>query len=234
MVSAHDHLLVDTQAMLDKRLNDAADARDLAHRGGGDLVVLARVDVESNALLNARDGDPRGLRGGAFSLDMLADPNIPVDAENNVDLVRVVGGGAGGAGVDVHGEGLAAGAHDAAAAAGAADGDEEAVAQLAVLEGARVQHGAAVAVELLDLGDEQLALGEEGADLQLVRLGAPPLDAAGQVDGGEGQLREQGGADVDAPPPRLHLGDAADDEVADLGRVARAQGAHGEELVRLG
>lgn len=42
---------------------------------------------------------------------------------------------------------------------------------------------------------------------------------------------EQWGGEVDFPALRLHFDDAADDEVADLGRVARTEGADGEEFV---
>lgn len=44
-------------------------------------------------------------------------------------------------------------------------------------------------------------------------------------------MREQWGGEVDFPALRLDFDDAADDEVADFGRVARAEGADGEEFV---
>ena len=44
-------------------------------------------------------------------------------------------------------------------------------------------------------------------------------------------MGEQGGGEVDFPALGLDLDDAADDEVADFGGVARAEGADGEELV---
>ena len=44
-------------------------------------------------------------------------------------------------------------------------------------------------------------------------------------------MGQQWGREVDFPALRLHFDDAADDQVADLGRVARAEGADGEELV---
>ena len=97
-----------------------------------------------------------------------------------------------------------------------------------------MQGGAAVGEELLDLGDEEVALGEEGADLQLVGLGALAQDAAGEVDGGDLEDGELGGGDVDAPALGLDFDDAADDEVADLGSVAGAEGTDGEELVGFG
>lgn len=46
-------------------------------------------------------------------------------------------------------------------------------------------------------------------------------------------MGQQRGGQVDFPALRLHLDDAADDEVADFGRVARAEGADGEEFVGL-
>ncbi len=44
-------------------------------------------------------------------------------------------------------------------------------------------------------------------------------------------MGEQGGGEVDFPALGLDLDDAADDEVADFGGVARAEGADGEEFV---
>ena len=46
-------------------------------------------------------------------------------------------------------------------------------------------------------------------------------------------MREQGGGEVDLPALRLHLDDAADDQGADFGGIARAEGADGEEFVGL-
>lgn len=44
-------------------------------------------------------------------------------------------------------------------------------------------------------------------------------------------MGEERGADVDFPTARFDVDDAAEDEVADLGRVARAERLDGEELV---
>jgi hypothetical protein len=44
-------------------------------------------------------------------------------------------------------------------------------------------------------------------------------------------LCEKRGRDIDFPAILLDLDDAADDEVADLGRIAGAEGNDGEELV---
>lgn len=44
-------------------------------------------------------------------------------------------------------------------------------------------------------------------------------------------MGEQWGREIDLPTLRLHLDDPADDQVADFGRVARAEGADGEEFV---
>lgn len=83
----------------------------------------------------------------------------------------------------------------------------------------------------LHLRDEQLPLAEKLPDRQFIRRGAFPQDPTGQVDGGEGEVREQGGAEVDFPSARFHREDPADDQVADFGRVARAEGVDAEELV---
>ena len=45
-------------------------------------------------------------------------------------------------------------------------------------------------------------------------------------------MREQRGGEIDFPAFGLDFDDAAYDEVADFGRVARAQGADGVEFVR--
>lgn len=94
-----------------------------------------------------------------------------------------------------------------------------------------MQPRAAVAEEALHLGDHEVALDEEGADVEFVDGGAFAQDAAGQVDGGEGEGGEEGRGEGDAPAPGLHFGDAADDEVADFGGVARAERVDGEEFV---
>ena len=44
-------------------------------------------------------------------------------------------------------------------------------------------------------------------------------------------MSEQWRRQVDFPPLSLHFDDPANDEVADFGRVARAEGTDGEEFV---
>jgi hypothetical protein len=83
----------------------------------------------------------------------------------------------------------------------------------------------------LHLRDDQIALGEKRPDLQLIGTGAAAQNASGQIDRGKRELGEQRGGDVDFPPARLHLDDAANDQVADFGRVARAQRLDREEFV---
>jgi len=94
-----------------------------------------------------------------------------------------------------------------------------------------MQTRASVPKDALHLRDEQIALGEEGADVEFVDGGAFAQDAAGEVDGGEGEGGEEGRRYVDAPAPGLHFCYAADDEIADFGGVARAEGQDGEEFV---
>lgn len=219
-VALDDHVLVHLEPVFDQGEDDAPDPGNLAHGGDVDGVVLAGVDLAADALLHAVDS--RGV-GGVVVFGMPADPDVAVDAEEDVDLGGAVGG--------VHGPLLPLGPDNAGAASGARDADEDAVAQLAVAQAAGVQAGGAVLVQLLDLGDDEVALGEEGADLELVGLGALAEDAAGEVDGGDLEGGELRGGDVDAPAAGLDLGDAADDEVAYLGGVAGAEGADGEELV---
>jgi hypothetical protein len=96
-----------------------------------------------------------------------------------------------------------------------------------------VQTRRVVPVQALHLGNQQIALAEEGADVELVDGRPPAQDAAGQVDGAQRQAGQHGGRDVDGPLLGLHGDNAADDEVADLGGVARAQGLDGEQLVGL-
>ena len=222
-VALDDHVLVYFESVLYQRQDYTPDSRNLPHRRHFNGVVLARINLAAHALLHAADA--RRL-GGQVALNMLADPDVAVDTQQHINLATTV--------VGIHGPLLPLGPHDARTAARAGDTDEDAVAQLAVLETAGVQAGGAVLVQLLDLGDEQVALGEEAADLQLVRLGALAEDAAGQVDGRDLQHGELRGGDVDAPPLGLHLDDAADDEVADFWGVARAERLDGKELVGLG
>ncbi|GKT90567.1 glutamate-cysteine ligase modifier subunit [Colletotrichum tofieldiae] len=222
LVSPDNHVLFDSKPVLHQRQDDTSYPRDLTHRLVVDPVVLARVDVGADALLHAVESHALGH----VALDVLADPDEAVDAQCDVHLAR--------APRRVHNPLLPLGPHDTAAAAGARDGDEDAVAQLAVLQGARVQAGGAVLVQLLDLGHHQVAFRKKRPDLQLVRVGALAEDAAGEVDGGDLEDGELRGADVDAPALRLDLDDAADDQVADLGGVAGAEGADGEELVGAG
>ncbi|ROV89684.1 hypothetical protein VSDG_08106 [Cytospora chrysosperma] len=231
VVPLHDHVLVHPQPILHQSRDDAPHPHNLPHDLHLDVVVLAAVDGLADALLHVGDAHATGALPGsqALVLDVLADPDVAVDAQDDVDLGPAAAAAAEGA--DLHGPHLPAAPHDAAAAAGPADGEEDAVAQLAVPQAPRVQHGAALGVQLLHLGHQQVALGEEAPDGQLVRLGAPPLDAAGEVDGRQRQAGQLEGADVDAPPLGLHLDDAAHHEVAHLGGVAGAQGPHRQELV---
>lgn len=90
-----------------------------------------------------------------------------------------------------------------------------------------MQARSAVLVELLHLCDDEVAFSEETADLELVCLCALAENAAGEVDGGDGEDGELGGGYVDAPALGLDFDDAADDQVTDFGRVAGAQGADG-------
>lgn len=85
--------------------------------------------------------------------------------------------------------------------------------------------------DTLDFGHEEIAFGKEGADLQFIGCRPAPQDAAGEIDGGEGQVCQQRRIDVDLPSPGLHFGYASDDEVADLGRVPGTEGGDGEEFV---
>lgn len=85
----------------------------------------------------------------------------------------------------------------------------------------------------LHLRHHQLPLPEKSPYRQLVRGRPFAEDAAGEVDSAEGELREEGGGDVDAPALGFDSADAPDDEVPDGGRVARGEGVQGEELVRV-
>lgn len=216
-------ILIHLDAVLHQRENHAPTPGNLPHRSNVHVVVLARVDLRADALLHAVDA--RRL-GSSIALNVLADPDVPIHAQQDVNLAAPVG--------RLHGPQLALRTHNAGTATGARHGDEDAVAQLSVLETAGVQAGGAVLVQLLDLGDEQVALGEEAPDLELVGLGALAEDAAGEVDGGDLEDGELGGGDIDAPALGLDLDDAADDEVANLRVVARAEGPHGKELVCAG
>lgn len=97
-----------------------------------------------------------------------------------------------------------------------------------------MQRRRAVLVQLLDFRDDQVALGEEASDLQLVCFSALAENAAGEIDGADLEDGELGGGYVDAPSFGLDFGDAPDDEVADFRGVAGAEGMHGEEFVGFG
>lgn len=71
---------------------------------------------------------------------------------------------------------------------------------LAVLEGPRVQRHGAIAKEGLHLCDEEVALLEKGAHLELVRLELAALDAAGEVDRREHEDGVLRGVRLDLPP----------------------------------
>jgi hypothetical protein len=78
-------------------------------------------------------------------------------------------------------------------------------------------------VQGLHFGDEEVAFGEEGADVEFVDGGAAAEDAAGQVDAAEWEVGEHGRGNVDAPLLRLYAHDAPDYEIADLWLVSRTQ-----------
>lgn len=220
MIASRDPVFVDLETILHQRKDDSADPCNLLHRRDVDAVILARVHLAADRLLHSIDG--RGF-GSHFALNVLTDPDVPVDTQNHVNLAASIG--------RLHRPHLPLGPDDAATAARTTDTRKDTIPQLPILETARVQARAAILLQLLHLGDDQVPLGEEAPNLQLVDLGALAQDAAGQVDGRDGEDGELGGGDVDAPALGLDLGDAADDEVADLGVVARAEGAHREELV---
>ena len=88
-----------------------------------------------------------------------------------------------------------------------------------------------VLIHALHLRDQQIPFAKERPDGQFVRTGALAQYAAGKVDGGEGQVSEERSGEVDFPAFGLDLDDAADDEIANLRRVARAEGPYGEEFV---
>lgn len=223
MISPRHGILVYLDAIFHQRENHAPAPGNLPHRGDVDVVVLARVDLGADAFLHAVDA--RCL-GGDVALDVLADPDVPIHTQQDVNLAASVG--------RFHSPQLALRTHHTSPASRAPDGDEDAVSQLTVLQATGVQARGAVLMQLLNLGDEQIALGEEAPDLELVGLGALAEDAAGEVDGGDLEDGELGGGDVDAPALGLDLDDAADDEVADLRVVARPQGTHREQLVGAG
>ena len=83
----------------------------------------------------------------------------------------------------------------------------------------------------LHLGKDQITLGEKRADGQLVRGRALSQNSTWEVDRAEREVGEQRGGEVDFPALGVDFDDAADDEVADFGGVARAEGVDGEEFV---
>ena len=202
----------DGEAVVGEEVDDFGDACDAVPGIVWDLCVGMRiyaVDIATGS-------------GSGFALclcgvegDMHGDPDVAVEAEDHIDVL--VG--------EVDKVALDS-AHE-----GAGNGDEYAVAELAVAEGAGVEAGAAVCEDGLHLGDEEVVLGEEGAHLELVGLELAALHAAGEVDGREGQGGGDGGVHVYAPALGTDLYDTPDDEIADFRRVHGPHGADGEQLV---
>ena len=123
------------------------------------MVVAARVAGAADGVLEARDGDVVRLlqgRHGDFGGHVLADPDVAVDAENDIDGTPPTRG--------VDGPDLPSRPDDPATTAGAADGQEHTIAQFPVLEAARVQARRAVLVDGLHLRHQQVTLAEKGAD----------------------------------------------------------------------
>ena len=94
-----------------------------------------------------------------------------------------------------------------------------------------MQASVPIRIHLLHLRDNELPLAEEIPNGKFIGAGPLAENAAGEIDGREGQLGEQGGAEVDFPASGLDAHDAAEDEVAYFGRVAGAEGGDGEELI---
>ena len=108
---------------------------------------------------------------------------------------------------------------------------EDAVAQFAVHERARVQGHRAVLEKGLDLGGDQIVLDVKVAHVELVLRRTAPLLAARKVDRREHQNRLLPAAHVDLPSLLADLEDTADDDIADLSNVTRAKRPHRDELI---
>ena len=109
--------------------------------------------------------------------------------------------------------------------------DQLPVREPAVFQTARVQRNGAVRVERLHLARNQVVLRVQRAHVQLVHRVSPALRAAGQVHGAQLQDRVLPPADVQLPPLPRDVHDAPEHDVACFRDVARAQRAHGDELV---
>ncbi|KAI6768332.1 hypothetical protein HG530_006341 [Fusarium avenaceum] len=152
-------VFVHLEPVFNKCQDDTADPRNFAHRRHFHGVVLARVDLVADTFLHAIDSS--GL-GGCVTLNMLADPDVPVHAEKNINFA---------AGIScVHRPDLSLGSNNTAATTGSSYGDKDAVAQLAVLQTTGVQTRRAVLMQLLNLCNNEVSLGEEAADLQFIGL----------------------------------------------------------------
>lgn len=155
---------------------------------------------------------------------MLANPYVAINAEHDIDLTAIIRGG--------EGPDLPPRANDAgAAAAGTCDGEKDAVAEFAVFETARMQARGPILIDPLHLRDDEFALPQERPHGEFIRAGSFPQYASRQVYGGEREVGEERSGEVDFPAFGLYFDDAADDEVADFGCVAGAEGADGEEFV---
>jgi len=67
-----------------------------------------------------------------------------------------------------------------------------------------------ILINTLHLRHQQIPLGEKRPDRQFVRAGALAEDPTGEVYGGEGEVGEQGGGEIDFPAFGLDFGYAAD------------------------
>jgi hypothetical protein len=86
-------------------------------------------------------------------------------------------------------------------------------------------------VYALHFRNDQVALAEEGPNLQFVGARSSTKDTTGQVDGGERELGKEWSGDIDLPPLGLDFDDAANDQITDLGCVSGAEGMDGKELI---
>jgi hypothetical protein len=83
-----------------------------------------------------------------------------------------------------------------------------------------VEESAAVSVELLHFGDEEISLCEKGSHLEFVVSCAPPEDSAGKVNACELQDGVLLASDVDFPALCTDFRDSAYDQVSYLWLVS--------------
>lgn len=170
LVDRIQHFFIHSDIVPHERPDTVPHPRDLLPCRRGNKLIHRRIDRLRRLLLQPRNADflPIPLAVGEGSL--LRDPHVPVHAKDHVHLATPVR--------SRQSEHVRLGSLDTLRI----DFDKMAVPELPVFQRAGMERCSAVLEEGLDFGNEEVALGEECADLKLVGRGALAEDAAGKID----------------------------------------------------